>query len=109
MPCASASFAASTASNAPAAPIATIKAPPAFSTARRENAWREKVGDCPFWSWQPPSTHHRRGALDRAQNADMWVPQRHLSPESAARISPSVGFFLSRRKAAAVMIQPLIQ
>ena len=39
----------------------------------------------------------------------MCVPQRHLSPVSASRISASVGFFLSRRNAAAVMIQPLMQ
>ncbi len=38
-----------------------------------------------------------------------WVPQRHFKPESASLISASVGFFLSRRKAAAVMIQPLMQ
>jgi len=36
----------------------------------------------------------------------MWVPQRHLSPESASLIWASVGFLLSRRKAAAVMSQP---
>ena len=39
----------------------------------------------------------------------MCVPQRHLRPESASLISASLGFFLSRRKAAAVMIQPLMQ
>ena len=39
----------------------------------------------------------------------MCVPQRHFKPESASLISASVGFFLSRRKAAAVMIQPLMQ
>ncbi len=37
------------------------------------------------------------------------VPQRHLSPSSAPLISASVGFFLVARKAAAVMIQPLMQ
>ena len=31
------------------------------------------------------------------------------NPDSASLISASVGFFLSRRKAAAVMIQPLMQ
>src|SRR5262249_26339212 len=39
----------------------------------------------------------------------MWVPQRHLRPVSASLISASLGFFLSRRNAAAVMIQPLMQ
>ncbi len=44
-----------------------------------------------------------------ARRMPMWVPQRHLRPSSACRISASVGFFLSRRNAAAVMIQPLMQ
>ena len=39
----------------------------------------------------------------------MCVPQRHLRPSSACLISASVGFFLSRSNAAAVMIQPLMQ
>ena len=39
----------------------------------------------------------------------MWVPQRHLSPSSALLICASVGFLLSRKNAAAVMIQPLMQ
>src|SRR4051812_40935687 len=26
---------------------------------------------CPFWSCAPPLTHHRGGALDRLENADM--------------------------------------
>ena len=37
------------------------------------------------------------------------VPHRHFTPSSAVLISASVGFFLSRRNAAAVMIQPLMQ
>ena len=44
-----------------------------------------------------------------ARRMAMCVPQRHFSPVSASRISASVGFFLSRRNAAAVMIQPLMQ
>ena len=39
----------------------------------------------------------------------MCVPQRHFKPESASLISASLGFFLSRRKAAAVISQPLMQ
>ncbi len=39
----------------------------------------------------------------------MWVPQRHLSPESPRRICSSVARGLSLRSAAAVMIQPLMQ
>ena len=39
----------------------------------------------------------------------MWVPQRHLRPASASLICASVGFFFSLRRAAAVMIQPLMQ
>src|SRR6266487_6360 len=31
---------------------------------RRRTAWRFRV-----WSWSPPSTHHRGGTLDRAQDA----------------------------------------
>src|SRR5262249_22665351 len=38
-----------------------------------------------------------------------WGPQPHLSPQRASLISAFVGFSLSRRGAAAVMIQPLIQ
>src|SRR5215468_261534 len=34
--------------------------------AGRRNGWRFLV-----WSWSPPSTHRRRGALDRAQDAHM--------------------------------------
>ncbi len=44
-----------------------------------------------------------------ARKIAIWVPQRHFSPVKASRISASVGFFLSRRNAAAVMIQPLMQ
>jgi len=44
-----------------------------------------------------------------ARTIAMWVPQRHFRPRSAVRISASVGFLLSRRNAAAVMIQPLMQ
>src|SRR5262249_57797009 len=44
-----------------------------------------------------------------ARRMPMWVPQRHLRPSSAWRISASVGFFLVARNAAAVMIQPLMQ
>ena len=44
-----------------------------------------------------------------ARRMFMWVPQRHLSPSSACLICASVGFLLSRRNAAAVMIQPLMQ
>jgi hypothetical protein len=39
----------------------------------------------------------------------MWVAHRHFNPVNAVRICASVGFLLSRRKAAAVMIQPLMQ
>src|SRR3954453_3898282 len=48
-------------------PIDTTSAPPALSIARREN--------CAAFSClvmvRPPSTHHRRRALDRAQDAHM--------------------------------------
>src|ERR1041385_9125716 len=37
------------------------------------------------------------------------VPQRHLRPSRACLISASEGFYFSARKAAAVMIQPLMQ
>ena len=44
-----------------------------------------------------------------ARRMPIWVPQRHFRPVSASLISASVGFFFSRRNAAAVMIQPLMQ
>ena len=42
-----------------------------------------------------------------ARRMPICVPQRHFKPESADLISPSDGFLLSRRKAAAVINHPL--
>src|SRR5580704_3325785 len=84
------------------APIEITSAPPALRTARREKiAVLSGHGALP----QPIIAAARLTARRMA----IWVPQRHFSPVKASRISASVGFFLSRRNAAAVMIQPLMQ
>src|SRR6476661_5802554 len=66
-PCANACPMSSTVSSPIGMPIDTTSAPPALSIARREN--------CAAFSClvmvRPPSTHHRRRALDRAQDAHM--------------------------------------
>src|SRR5712692_921457 len=48
-------------------PIETTKAPPRFSSARRESV----EGACVLVMTAPPSTHHLGGALDRPQNGEM--------------------------------------
>src|SRR3954447_8736882 len=66
-PCANACPMSSTVSSPIGMPIVTTSAPPALSIARRDN--------CAAFSClvmvRPPSTHHRRRALDRAQDAHM--------------------------------------
>ena len=85
-------------------PIETTSAPPALSIERREKAEVFSILVMAL-SLNPSSSAARL----TARMMLMCVPQRHLSPASASLISASVGFFLSRRNAAAVMIQPLMQ
>src|SRR5215831_9306278 len=45
--------------------------PPARRRLSAANAGRRSAWRCLVWSLSPPSTHHRGGALDRAQDAHM--------------------------------------
>ena len=86
-------------------PIETTSAPPVLSMARRGE--RGEFIDLGHDALPQPIIV--RGALDRAQDADMRAATAFQAVDSASLISASVGFFLSRRNAAAVMIQPLMQ
>ena len=103
-PCACAALTARTVSNPTGMPIETTNAPPALSSARRENIGG-LVHFCHVRLPQPIIVAARL----TARMMFMWVPQRHFSPSSACLISASLGFFLLLRNAAAVMIQPLMQ
>src|SRR5205085_7429607 len=48
---------------------------------------------CPFWSYVPPSTDHRGGALDRLQNADVR-PAAAFQPLERLLDLGVVGLFL---------------
>src|ERR1700751_2978617 len=65
-PCAKASLTASAVSSGTAVPIETTSAPPALRSERRET---EKCVALSILVMIAPSTHHRRCALDRAQDA----------------------------------------
>src|SRR3954454_22761640 len=66
-PCARALSIASSASRPSGAPTDTTSAPVLLNSERREN----EAGFSNFVMAASPSTHHRGGALDRLQDADM--------------------------------------